>query len=86
VPLVIAGNKNDLVDEEAAKKELESRGRKMVEWGDGLLLAAEVGAVRYRMFSALTQKGLKELFDLVIEVGLCKPSEQGQDKKNCSLQ
>jgi hypothetical protein len=83
---VIAGNKADLADDDATKKRLASRGRKIVEWGDGLLLAAEVGAVRYRMFSALTQQGLKELFDLLIEVALCKPIGQGQDKKNCSLQ
>jgi hypothetical protein len=84
VPFVIAGNKADLADDDAAKKRLASRGKKMVEWGDGLMLAAEVGAVRYRMFSALTQQGLKELFELVIEVALREPS--GQDKKNCSLQ
>jgi predicted GTPase len=76
VPFVIAGNKADLADYCETKE--------MVEWGDGLLLAAETGAVRFRTFSALTQRGLRDVFEAVAEAGLCKPTEQ--DKKNCCVQ
>jgi hypothetical protein len=87
VPFVIAGNKTDLADDAATSKgTILEPEEKVPEWGDGLLLAAEVGAVRFRTFSALNQGDLSDVFEAVIEAGLCKPIERVQDKKNCSLQ
>jgi len=50
----------------------------------GLAMAKEIGAVKYLECSALTQKGLKMVFDEAIRAVLC-PKPKPQRSKRCQL-
>ena len=50
----------------------------------GLAMAKDVGAVKYLECSALTQKGLKTVFDEAIRAVLC-PAPKVKPKSRCSL-
>jgi len=47
-------------------------------------MAKEIGAVKYLECSALTQKGLKTVFDEAIRAVLC-PKPKPQRKKVCMI-
>lgn len=50
----------------------------------GLAMAKEIGSVKYLECSALTQKGLKTVFDEAIRAVLC-PVVLKPQKRKCSL-
>jgi len=47
-------------------------------------MAKDVGAVKYLECSALTQKGLKTVFDEAIRAVLC-PAPKPKPKRKCNL-
>ena len=50
----------------------------------GLSMAKDVGAVKYLECSALTQRGLKQVFDEAIRAVLC-PAQKPRKARPCSL-
>jgi Ras-related C3 botulinum toxin substrate 1 len=62
-PFLIIATKSDLANDERFLGET-------VSWEEGRKLAAKVGANKFMECSALTQKGLKEVFDEAIRVVL----------------
>lgn len=76
VPLILVGTKCDLRDNEEWKSRLRAAGKVPFSTEDGERLAAEVGAVKYVECSALTQKGLKQVFDEAIRTGLAKKEKE----------
>ena len=52
---------------------------------EGLAMAKDVGAVKYLECSALTQKGLKTVFDEAIRAVLCPPPKPKKNGRPCSL-
>ena len=50
----------------------------------GLAMAKEVGAVKYLECSALTQKGLKTVFDEAIRAVLC-PVPKPKQRPKCDI-
>ena len=75
VPCLIVGTQVDLRDDPAVVEKLSRQKQRPVSHDAGERLARELGAVKYVECSALTQKGLKNVFDEVsITVPLSLPS------------
>jgi hypothetical protein len=56
-----------------------------LSYPQGMAMAKEVGAVKYLECSALTQKGLKNVFDEAIRAVLCPAPTKKVKKEKCSL-
>lgn len=73
VPFVLCGNKVDLREDADTLSRLSDRGMKPIQREQGHALASEIGAYSYVECSALTQEGLKNVFDTAIRAALSKP-------------
>ena len=65
VPCLIVGTQIDLRDDQSVREKLARQKQAPVPEEEGRKLAQELGAVKYVECSALTQKGLKNVFDEV---------------------
>lgn len=65
VPCLIVGTQVDLRDDTSVQEKLARQKQRPVSTEQGERLARELGAVKYVECSALTQKGLKNVFDEV---------------------
>ncbi|CAG8532178.1 1127_t:CDS:2 [Dentiscutata erythropus] len=63
IPCLIVGTKIDLRDDPLTVSELRQKNMRPVTSEQGKELAQELGAIKYVECSALTQKGLKNVFD-----------------------
>jgi len=68
VPIILVGCKADLRDDAAALKKLAERGVELVTREQAEKMAKEIKAAMYLECSALTQKGLRELFDSAVRL------------------
>lgn len=75
------GLKIDLRDDKATLAELNEKGVKPITSAEGQQIAREIGAVRYLECSALTQKGLKEVFDEAVRCVVNPTQVSGGEKK-----
>jgi GTPase SAR1 family protein len=73
VPCLIVGTQVDLRDDPQVMEKLSRQKQRPVSSEAGERLARELGAVKYVECSALTQKGLKNVFD---EVSICRTSSR----------
>ena len=62
VPILLVGTKEDLRDDPEVISHLASRGLSPIAYSQGLECSGDIGAVRYMECSALTQKGVQEVF------------------------
>ena len=62
VPILLVGTKEDLRDDPEVISHLASRGLSPIAYSQGLECSRDIGAVRYMECSALTQKGVQEVF------------------------
>ncbi|GAB5361309.1 hypothetical protein AAMO2058_000702400 [Amorphochlora amoebiformis] len=69
-PIILVGTKSDLRQDEGMKQKLSSKGISMVSPEMAESRAKEIGAVKYLECSALTQEGLKTVFDEAIRAAL----------------
>lgn len=65
MPCLIVGTQIDLRDDPSVREKLARQKQSPIQEEDGKRLAHELGAVKYVECSALTQKGLKNVFDEV---------------------
>jgi len=68
VPCILVGTKEDLRYNEEVVGRLRAEQKLPLSQQDGVRLAQEIGALKYIECSALTQKGLKSVFDEAIKV------------------
>jgi len=82
VPIVLVGTKSDLRKDESTNNQLASRNQKMVTVEQAQRMAKEIGAVNFLECSALTQEGLKQVFDDAIRAAMSTPKKQSGKKCN----
>jgi len=83
VPILLVGTKSDLRNDKATAQQLANRGTSMVSKAEGDSLARDVGAEKYVECSALTQEGLKQVFDDAIRAAM-QPKKK-KKKGGCNL-
>ena len=72
-PFLLVGLQQDLRDDPTMIGKLAKKKQKPVTYDEGVLCADRLGAVKYVECSALTQKGLKDVFDGAILAALEPP-------------
>ena len=82
VPTILVGTKLDLREDRETLERLREKGMLPITYEQGLMKAREIRASKYMECSALTQKGLKDVFDEAIRVVLC-PTPIKRRKKGC---
>jgi len=83
VPILLVGTKSDLRKDDNTIKQLNSRQQSMVTIENAQRMAKEIGAVNFLECSALTQEGLKQVFDDAIRAAMSQPSKP--KGRNCDL-
>jgi len=83
-PIILVGTKLDLREDPDTIAKLKEKKLVPINYQQGLAMAKEVNAVKYLECSALTQKGLKTVFDDAIRAVLC-PEKPTKKKKPCTL-
>ncbi|XP_063230672.1 ras-related protein Rac1 isoform X2 [Bacillus rossius redtenbacheri] len=83
-PLILVGTKLDLREDKETIEKLKDKKLAPITYPQGLAMAKEIGAVKYLECSALTQKGLKTVFDEAIRAVLC-PILQVKPKRKCII-
>ena len=85
VPFILVGTKADLRGDEEQVARLRAEGKAPQTAADGERLAEQLGAIKFLECSALTQAGLKRVFDESIKVALsrkdasaAKPPKKGK--------
>lgn len=73
VPIILVGTKADLRNDDDTIAQLRSKNLTMVSAAEGQSMADDIGAKGYLECSALTQEGLKNVFDEAIRAALDKP-------------
>ena len=85
-PIILVGTKLDLREDKETVEKLKEKKLAPITYPQGLGMANEICAVRYLECSALTQKGLKTVFDEAIRAVLCpQPRRSGRKNKVCSV-
>jgi len=85
-PMILVGTKLDLRADPNTVAKLREKNQTPISSEEGLEQASTIGAVKYLECSALTQKGLKTVFDEAIRVVLCPPTTKAKKgKKICSI-
>merc|ERR1719273_45595 len=84
VPIILVGTKSDLRNDQEMQSELSRKGLKCVSAQEAQAMANEVGAVKYLECSALTQEGLKVVFDEAIRAALTGSAKETK-KGGCIL-
>ena len=81
VPFILVGTKLDLRDDQDTVRRMAEKHQQPISFEKGQALANELGAYKYCECSALTQSGLKQVFDDSIK---CVLNFKMQPKKKAS--
>ncbi|CAJ0627184.1 467_t:CDS:2 [Entrophospora sp. SA101] len=84
VSIILVGTKLDLRDDRDTLLKLRQKNQAPLTYPQGLQLAKDINAVRYMECSALTQKGLKSIFDEAVQAVL-RPIPVKKKKSKCII-
>eukprot|EP01117_Protostelium_nocturnum_P010074 TRINITY_DN3594_c0_g1_i2.p1 TRINITY_DN3594_c0_g1~~TRINITY_DN3594_c0_g1_i2.p1 ORF type:complete len:196 (-),score=54.61 TRINITY_DN3594_c0_g1_i2:1-588(-) len=85
-PVILVGTKVDAREDREMINYLREKGLSPSTYEDGLTLAKEIGATKYMECSALTQKGLKNVFDEAIRTVIQPQTKKAKKSKGaCTL-
>ncbi|KAJ3058049.1 Rho GTPase protein rac1, partial [Podochytrium sp. JEL0797] len=84
-PILLIGTKLDLRDDPEILARLSSHNMRPISFQQGVKMAQGIGAVKYLECSALTQKGLKGVFDEAVRAVFApvKRGKEGRKKEGC---
>ena len=82
VPIVLVGNKKDLRNNEATRRELLKSKQEPVKTEEGRAMAEKIGAYAFLECSAKTKEGVREVFETATRAAL---SRQKKKSRKCSL-
>ncbi len=85
VPCLIVGTQIDRRNDKSAIEKLTKQGMKPISEDDGIRLTRQISAVKYVECSALTQTGLKHVFDEAIGAALEPQSLSFKQHKKCVI-
>ena len=85
VPILLVGTKEDLRDDPEVISHLASRGLSPIAYSQGLECSRDIGAVRYMECSALTEKGVQEVFIEGARAALRVREAARQHSRKCSM-
>ncbi|KAF8146772.1 hypothetical protein K438DRAFT_1990280 [Mycena galopus ATCC 62051] len=71
--VVLVGTKLDLREDQTTIEKMQDRRIAPIQYQLGVQLQRDIGAIKYLECSALTQQGLKTVFDEAIRAGLNPP-------------
>jgi len=80
-PIILVGTKVDLREDQGTVEKLQSKKQAPISYEQGLQMVNEIGAVKYMECSALTQTGLKAVFDEAIRAVISPPQDKGKKGK-----
>lgn len=84
-PFLLVGTKHDLVNDPDTLEKLARRGKRPISFAEGCALGREIGAMGYFECSALTQAGLKRVFDYAARAVLMEFADEADKKEKCVL-
>ena len=84
-PFLLVGTQEDLRDDPSVIEQLRRRKQSPITREQGLRLAKLLRSSGYLECSALTQKGLKDVFDEAILAVINKDTQKENKKSKCSL-
>ena len=84
-PIILVGTKLDLREDKETVEKLKEKKLTPITFAQGLQMCKEISAVKLLECSALTQKGLKQVFDEAIRAVLCPKKPSKKKKSNCAL-
>jgi len=84
VPIILVGTKADLRNDSSMIQTLQTKGLHIVTPEESASRQREIGAVAYLECSALTQEGLKTVFDEAIRAALNKQNKK-KKKSGCII-
>ncbi len=76
-PLILVGTKVDLREDSATVEKLQAKKQTPISFELGLSMVQEINAAKYMECSALTQQGLRAVFDEAIRAVLQPPAPTG---------
>jgi len=85
VPIILVGTKSDLRNDSQTIAQLQSKGLRVISLQEAQQRAKEIGAVNYLECSALTQEGLKAVFDEAIRAALESKRKKPKKKDGCAI-
>jgi Ras-related C3 botulinum toxin substrate 1 len=82
--IILVGTKLDLREDRDTIEKLREKRMAPITYPQGLQMAKDISAVKYLECSALTQKGLKNVFDEAIRAVL-SPNQPKKKERKCLL-
>ena len=83
-PIILVGTKTDLREDRETLNSLSEQGFSIIKREHGQKLANKIRAVKYMECSALTQRGLKLVFDEAVRVVL-RPEPLRKHQRKCVI-
>ncbi|GAM24268.1 hypothetical protein SAMD00019534_074430 [Acytostelium subglobosum LB1] len=85
VPIILVGTKLDMRDDKETLDRLKEKKLNPISYEQGMAKMKEINAVKYLECSALTQKGLKNVFDEAIRAVINPPIKKKTSSKSGCL-